>query len=157
MTYLQLDSRKHGIDPAQLAIHQEEIPEFNELLAGLYQDMRPNGELQRILFGQILHAFWNMRIARQHQAQALLKAGPLHSDIPALSKFLIANERAFYRAITELRSLQTELAYRATLASNEDSPLPDVPPLVRTAEVHKQVRLTALPTRQTAPTEPRHN
>ena len=75
----------------------------------------------------------------------------------SLSKFLLANELAFYRAITEFRSLQTELAYRAALARNEDSGLPDVTPLVRTAEVHKQVRLTALPTRQTAPTEPRHN
>ena len=142
-TQLQLSSRKHGIDAAQLAIHPTEIPEFNQLLAGLYQDLRPDGEVQRLLFGQILHSFWNMRIARKHQAQALLLGGPMHKDVQGISKFFIASERSFHRTTAELRSLQTELAYRATLADTEDSDLPDVPPLVRTAEVHKLVRRIA--------------
>ena len=49
MTDLLLNSRKHGIDAAQLAIHPEEVFEFNQLLEGLYADMRPNGETQRLL------------------------------------------------------------------------------------------------------------
>lgn len=143
MTDLLLNSRKHGIDSAQLAIHPEEVFEFNQLLEGLYADMRPNGETQRLLFGQILHAFWNMRIARKHEAQALLASGPLNKNVQALSKFYATNERTFHRATSELRNLQTEFAYRATLAQAEQSGLPDVPPLVRTSEVHKQVRRMA--------------
>ena len=140
---LQLSSRKHGIDAAQLAIHPDEVPEFNQLLEGLYEDMRPRGELQRLLFGQILHAFWNMRIARKHEATALLAGKPLHKEVQAISKFLTTHQRAFHRAVAELRSVQTELSYRATLAEAEDTDLPDVPPLVRTADVHRQVRRIA--------------
>ncbi len=143
MTDLLLNSRKHGIDAAQLAIHPEEIFEFNQLLEGLYADMRPNGETQRLLFGQILHAFWNMRIARKHEAQALLISGPLNKNVQALSKFYATNERTFHRATAELRNLQTEFAYRATLAQADEAGLPDVPPLVRTSDVHKQVRRMA--------------
>ena len=115
----------------------------SQLLEGLYVDMRPNGETQRLLFGQILHSVWNMRIARKHQAQVLLASGPLHKDIQTLAKFYNNCERAFHRAVSELRSLQTEFAYRATLADTERSEMPDVPPLVRTAEVHRQVRIFA--------------
>ena len=140
---LNLDSRKHGIDAAQLAIHPAEVHEFNQLLDGLYTDMRPTGEIQRLLFGQILHSGWNMRIARKHEAQALLKFGPASTSVQSTMRFYRDNERTFYRALTELRNLQTELAYRATLAEQEDATLPDVPPLVRTAQVHKQVRQTA--------------
>lgn len=140
MTQLNLNSRKHGIDAAQLAIHPEEIFEFNLFLDGLYDDMRPSGETQRLLFGQILHAAWNMRIARKHEAEELLASGPLNPKVQALSKFYTLNERAFHRAINELRSLQTEFAYRATLAEADGTALPNVPPLVRTAEVHRRVR-----------------
>ena len=148
MTALQLDSRKHGIDAAQLAIHPDETYEFNQLLEGLYDDMRPNGETQRLLFGQMLHAAWNMRIARKHEAQHLLLHGPTGKELAAISRFYLNYERTFYRAFNELRTLQTEFAYRVTLARTEHTELPDVPPLVRTAIVHRQVRLaTDAPTR----------
>jgi hypothetical protein len=135
-----LDPRKHGIDESQLAIRPEEIHQFNRSLAGLYDDMRPSGEIQRILFGQILHANWNMRIARQSQARLLLDAGPTAIGLKAVSHFYSNSERAFYRALSELRNIQTELAYRATLAGSQDQAIPDLPPLVRTAQVNKQVR-----------------
>jgi hypothetical protein len=135
-----LDPRKHGISASQLAIRPEEILEFNRFLHGLYDDMRPSGELQRLLFGQILHACWNMRLARQAEAEILLESGPAAPSLRAISQFYSKSERAFYKAVSELRSMQTELAYRATLAGDQDTPLPDIPPLVRTAQVHKQVR-----------------
>jgi hypothetical protein len=140
---LLLNSRKHGIDAAQLAIHPEEIDEFNELLEGLSTDLRPNGEVQRLLFGQILHASWNMRIARKHEAQALLTVGPMSKSLLQLTKFYLNSERTFYRAMQELRGLQTEFAYRVTLAQVEHTGLPDVPPLVHTSKVHRQVHLIA--------------
>ena len=146
MNELTLSSRKHGIDAAQLAIHPDEVSEFNELLDGLYADLRPHGETQRLLFGQILHSFWNMRIARKYQAQALLLSGPLNKDVQSLSRFYLTHERTFHRAMNELRNLQTEFAYRATLAGEDRTCLPDVPPLVRTSDVHRQVRrVTAMP------------
>ncbi len=135
-----LDSRKHGIGASQLAVRPEEIHEFNRCLAGLYADMRPSGEIQRLLFGLILHANWNMRIARIEEAKILLETGPAAPTLKALSQFYSKSERAFYKAVSELRAIQTELAYRATLADEQDAPLPDIPPLVRTALVHKQVR-----------------
>ncbi|HEY3743918.1 MAG TPA: hypothetical protein VGL53_28940 [Bryobacteraceae bacterium] len=137
-----LDPRKHGIDESQLAIRPHEIHEFNRFLAGLFLDMRPSGEIQRLLFGQILHASWNIRIARIEEAKILLASGPAAPALRAVSQFLQRSERAFFKAVAELRNMQTELAYRATLAATQDAPLPDIPPLVSTALVHKQVRST---------------
>jgi hypothetical protein len=137
-----LDPRKHGIDASQLAIHPHEILEFNRFLSGLYDDMRPSGEIQRLLFGQILYASWNMRLARIEEAKILLELGAAAAALKAISQFYSKSERAFYKAVSELRNIQTELAYRATLANSQDVPLPDIPPLVRTAQVHKQVRST---------------
>jgi len=139
---IDLDPRKHGLDASQLAVRPDEAAEFNRFLAGLFDDMRPSGELQRLLFGQIVYASWNMRISRKSEAALLLEHGPVAQNLKPVSQFYTRNERAFYKAVTELRNLQTELAYRATLSSDQDIEIPDVPPLVRTAQVHKQLRAT---------------
>ena len=137
-----LDPRKHGIDASQLAIRADEITEFNRVLTGLFDDLRPSGEIQRLLFGQILHACWNMRIGRREEAKILLEYGPAASSLKPILQFYSKSERQYHKAIASLRELQTELAYRATLAGDQTSPLPNVPPLVRTAHVHKLVHAT---------------
>lgn len=137
-----LDPRKHGIDASQLAIRADEINEFNRFLTGLFDDMRPAGEIQRLLFGQILHAAWNMRIARRAEAKILLADGPAAPGLKPVSQFYTRAEREFHKASNALCDIQTELAYRATLAGEQNVPLPDIPPLVRTAQVHKLVRST---------------
>jgi hypothetical protein len=137
-----LDPRKHGIADSELAIRPDEIAEFNFFLAGLFTDLRPSGEIQRQIFGQILHASWNMRLARKQEAQILLSLGIAHPSLKAVAQFYRACQREFYKATAELRHMQTELAYRATLAHDQNAQMPDIPPLVRTAEVHKQVRAT---------------
>ena len=138
-----LDPRKHGIDAAQLAIRADETIEFNCFLHALYDDLRPAGEIQRLYFGQLLHASWNMRIARREEARILLEFGPLADSLKTISPFYSRSEREYHKAIAELRQIQTELAYRATFAAEQGASLPDIPPLVRTAHVHKQVRATA--------------
>ena len=135
-----LDPRKHGIDAAQLAIRADEIDEFNRFLNGLCEDLRPAGELQRVLFGQILHACWNMRIARREEAKILLEAGPAAPALKSILQFYASAQREYHKAIKALRESQTELAYRATLATEQGTPLPNTPSLVRTAHVHRQVR-----------------
>src|SRR5450432_645115 len=114
-----LDPRKHGIDGSQLAIRADEINEFNRFLSGLYEDMKPSGETQRLLFAQILHASWNMRIARREEAIVILKFGLTADSLKPISVFYSRSEREFHKAMSALRDLQTELAYRATLASHD--------------------------------------
>ena len=145
---IELDSSKHGIDAAQLAIRADEIHEFNRFLRGLYEDLRPAGELQRMLFGQILHAGWNLRIGRREEASILLAFGPAHASLKTVLQFITRAERELHKSLAALRELQTELAYRATLAAEDDDEMPNLPPLVRTAHVHRQVRasLGHLPT-----------
>jgi hypothetical protein len=125
-----------------LAIRPEDIDEFNQFLTGLFDDLRPTGEMQRFLFGQILHAAWNMRLARKQEAQELIARADCASKVArAIAIQYRQHERSFFHAMKELRELQTEHAYRATLANEQDSALPDVPPLVRTSQVHRQVRM----------------
>lgn len=137
-----LDLSKHGIDASQLAIRADEIHEFNRFLSGLFSDMRPSGETQRLLFGQILHASWNMRIARREEATVILQYGVASNSLKLISLFYVRTERELHKSMAALRELQTELAYRATLAGDEAGPLPGIPPLVRSAHVHKLVRTT---------------
>ena len=152
-----LDLSKHGIDASQLAIRADEIDEFNRFLSGLFEDLRPTGEIQRSLFGQILHACWNMRIARREEAKILLADGPAASSLKPILQFYVKSEREYHKALTALSELQTELAYRATLSSEQATPLPDIPPLVRTAHVHRLVRTTLGPNKTVLHTRNRMN
>jgi hypothetical protein len=74
--------------------------------------------------------------------QSLTRIGPGGSSLKAISQLYSRSERALFKALSELRNIQTELAYRTTLSNAQDAPLPDLPPLVRTALVHKQARAT---------------
>jgi len=134
MKQLQLDPRKHGIGPTELAVRPEEIDEFNQFLEGMFNDYRPAGEAQRLMFGQILHASWNMRIARQLEAQALICCTSVEfKDLQSILRFLRQNERTFVRATKDLRNLQIEVARRETLAVPLDTSI-----LVSTRRITRQ-------------------
>jgi len=113
---------QHGLRSRQALVFPGEEPEYHRLRAGLQADLQPAGELETVLFDQIVHASWNMRRCRLAETGFLHQASgpaldPLLDDVGdarlrRIDQYARRAERAFYHAIKELRAIQTERQYR---------------------------------------------
>lgn len=126
----------HGLFSAALVIPQAERPAYDEMAGGLRADLHPEGALQESVFANLLSASWNLRRVRGLLAQLYdgsldpLADPALDAQVDRLSRYEQRFERAFYRAVAELRRLQTAAAAIAVAVNEEDaedwSPLTDV-------------------------------
>ena len=127
---------KHGLDSKEIFIAPGEQEHFNQFHAGLAAEINPEGALEQDLFHQLLHAAWNLRRVRIQESEIQEKASaaminPFLDDkfsaaLDRLAKHQVRIERAYHRALRELRSLQTNrhLANRLMLRGD----LPGKPP-----------------------------
>jgi hypothetical protein len=108
----------HGLCSAQLAVKPGQEDEFNEMQAGLYEEILPIGGLEDELFKALIHAAWNQRRCRQAEAGLQRKAAEQGLD-PLLDPAFEADLRridlygrraasAFHRNLKAIRDLQTE-------------------------------------------------
>jgi hypothetical protein len=80
---------------------------YQQLHEFLMAELQPQGILERLTFDNLVRAAWNMQALRSHHAVA-------------------RSERAYYRAIDELRKLQTNRALRELeLEAEEEDQVPD--------------------------------
>jgi hypothetical protein len=110
------NARKHGLSTSTLFIPAERMDEFQSLFKSLFSEIRPIGEVQSQFFEQLVHAAWNRTIARE-----LLTIALHHMDdkkIANANRYIAQYDRAFSKALKELKDLQTDLALRA-LSENE--------------------------------------
>src|SRR6202035_1252509 len=68
------NARKHGLTAAQFVIAAEDRDEFEESLAELQADVRPQGALQQILSHQLAESAWNLRRVRRMEAELTTSA-----------------------------------------------------------------------------------
>ena len=68
------NARKHGLTAAQLVIAPEDRQEFDELLAQLQTEIRPQGALQQILFDRLAASAWNLNRIRGMEADLTASA-----------------------------------------------------------------------------------
>lgn len=68
------NARTHGLTATGLVIAAEDREEFDELLAQLQADIRPQGALQQILFDQLVASAWNLRRIRRMEAELTASA-----------------------------------------------------------------------------------
>jgi hypothetical protein len=118
------NARKHGLTAARFVIAAQERTEFEQFLAELETEIRPQGPLQQILFDQLAVSAWNLRRVRAMEvevtAQVTSAADLLHNpDLTAkldrLGRYHTRIERTFYRSLRELKALQTDAALTPTL------------------------------------------
>jgi len=135
---------KHGLTARDLVVRAGETEEFNHLRASLQEEIQPQGALEHDLFGQLVHAAWNLRRVRRLEAD--LSRGPHDrladdSSEKAFNRFARYHarfERSYFRCLRELRALQTNRALRAQL---QPQPQPaDVPALASIRELTKRTR-----------------
>ena len=109
------NASKHGLTAREVVIAPGEQEIFDNLLAGLEADVKPQGALQQALFNELVASAWNLRRVR------LLEADPRHQDNPAeldrLARHHTRIERSFHRCLKELKILQTNAVIHASLPS----------------------------------------
>ena len=133
---------KHGLNARDLVIRAEEFEEFDLLRSSLEADLQPQGALEHDLFGQLVHASWNLRRVRRLESD--LACGPqdrLADDSceKAFNRFARHHarfERSYFRCLRELRVLQTNRALRDQLQLV-------IPALASIREMSKRTRTTS--------------
>ena len=135
------NSWKHGLTARELIVRDDEREEFETLSAGLVAELRPSGALEEVIFNQLLHAAWNQHRLRRLEAELFHDnldplADPAHTaTLDRYARYQVRMERAFTRALRELRTLQTERALRLTVSLKAEKIMP---PLGSMAELAKR-------------------
>jgi hypothetical protein len=105
---------KHGLTGRGLVVLPGEEDEFHALQASLQAEVQPATTLEHLLFDQLLHAAWNLRRIRRLEAELFdgvrdpLTDPALEARLHTLARYQARAERSFYRALKELRTLQTQ-------------------------------------------------
>ena len=120
---------EYGLTAKELVIAPGDEAAFAELLAGFEQDLQPQGVLEQIIFDQIVHAAWNLRLFRILETE-LVEDGEdplLNIDkgerVERIARCAARAERALYRSIRELRALRTGRTLRQAAAGRGVIPL----------------------------------
>lgn len=116
------NARKHGLSAASIFIPPGREDEFKELYSDFFHEIRPVGPLQAEYFDQLIHARWNLGLAREFHARALAEMD--EKKIATAARYLSQFERAFARAHKAIKDEQTDLALRAI---PENEPIADLP------------------------------
>lgn len=101
---------RHGLTAKHLVVPEDQREYFETLRADLAAELSPQGAVETLTFNELLHAAWNLHRFRLLEAQ--------HPDddpafLDRLSRYQARAQRAYYRALGELRTLQTNRVIRA--------------------------------------------
>src|ERR1017187_4343606 len=111
------NSLKHGLTALQVVIPGESQADFDQLLAGLAADRKPEGELEIQTLGEIAASTWRLARARARETVALTVSNDLFlmSATPGATaafdrilRYIGAIERQLNRATIRLQQLQAE-------------------------------------------------
>jgi hypothetical protein len=133
---------KHGLTSQHLVIRIDERDEFAALRDGLSAELAPQGAVEAITFQELLHAAWNLHRFRRIEAETCsgtpedLTRPETAALLDRLTRYQARAQRAYYRALAELRTLQTNRALRAFKIDPDD--LPEVPAIADINELTKQ-------------------
>ncbi len=112
------NARTHGLTAREVVIHPGEQPDFDQLLEDLTDELAPQGALEKLTFNNLVHAAWNQRRCRLLEADLAAKGlDPLvdpeaEAESARIGRYAARAERSYYRALRELRTLQTNRALR---------------------------------------------
>ncbi|MFN7924491.1 MAG: hypothetical protein U0Q16_30600 [Bryobacteraceae bacterium] len=134
----------HGLFTATFAVAPEHQIEFEFFLELQRDELQPQGVNEEVIFANLVQAAWKTEVTRRLEAEALLEQNEANLD--KYSRYATRFERAYYRALNELRKLQTERALRqseAAAAPNEAPPLADIAKLKKQTQTATQLALDA--------------
>lgn len=148
------NARKHGLSAKDVVIAAEDREEFDELLAALQADIRPQGALQQVLFDELVACAWNLRRVRRMEAELtasaesyldILNNPGLATHLDRLARHHTRIERSFHRSLRELKALQTDAALALTLPG---AFMQNVQPLASKTQITKRTQSLAVADRK---------
>jgi hypothetical protein len=128
------NARTHGLCASDRLVANEDQAEFIAMEVKLILDIGPKGELEQILFNEILTASWQLRricrmeteLSAGHDSYtALLDDEGLQKKLDRLGRHHTRFERTFHRSLKELKALQTSRAQKEE-APEENQDRPDL-------------------------------
>jgi hypothetical protein len=124
---------RHGLTSRHLVIRDDEREEFEALQESLSAELAPQGAVEAVVFQELVHAAWNLARFRRIEAEASTGTAADFSDpattvvLDRLGRYQARTQRAYYRALQELRTLQTNRALRAfKLKEEEEAEVPAI-------------------------------
>ncbi len=135
---------RHGLTAARLVVRDDEREEFTALHDALLAELDPQGVVETVTFDELLHAAWNLHRFRRIESEVSLGTLQDFTDpqttavLDRLTRYQARAQRAYYRALQELRALQTNRALRAFKLEEEDEAA--VPAIAAINELTKQSR-----------------
>ena len=143
---------RHGLTAKHLVIRPDDQAEFDQFQADLAAELDPQGTVEALTFHDLLHAAWNLRRFRRIESE--LSTGDASdfyeptsaAALDRLTRYQTRTQRAYYKALAELRTLQTNRALR--VQKLEDPADPEVPVITDinnlTKQTHSEVMDEAL-------------
>jgi hypothetical protein len=134
----------HGLTAKHLVFRDDEREQLAELESALAAELDPHGPTETVVFDQLLHAAWNLRRFGRIEAElstgdaADFADGPNTAALDRLTRYQNRAQRAYYKAVAELRTLQTNRALRTIKLEPEFEP--EVPAITDINEFAKQSR-----------------
>lgn len=134
----------HGLTAKHLVIRDGEHEEFAVLQEALTAELYPQGAVENIVFHEILHACWNLSRYRRIEAEFSSGDAADFADpntcvvLDRLGRYQARAQRACYKAIRELRTIQTNRALRARKLEQEEAG--KVPAIADINELTKQTQ-----------------
>jgi len=107
------NSRKHGLCSDQLVIREDQREAYNTLHDSLYEELEPANRMESIFVDQMIVSDWNMARIREMEVQYHQNNPEARSDISShkelilLRRYYVTAERGFFRALRELRLIQS--------------------------------------------------
>jgi hypothetical protein len=135
---------KHGLTAKNLTVPDDLREEFEALREDFLAQFNPQRAAEMTTFNDLLHAAWNLHRYRQFEAEA--SVGTLEdfnnpekfAALERITRYHSRIQRAYYRALKELRQLQTDRALRICLMCDEDKEA--LPQVMDVAKWQKQTR-----------------
>jgi hypothetical protein len=150
---------KHGLTSTYFvkADTKEDKKDFKDLDEALRAELNPQGALENLAFLDLLHAAWNLHRSRHMEAELGRGEpkdfyGPAFTWLDRIARYQTRCQRAYYRALAELRTLQTNRALRE--AAQVQGNMEAIPVLADMRKLTKQTQRPvhkALPDRSPTP------
>jgi hypothetical protein len=131
----------HGFTAQRLSLPPDQQEQYDELREALRQELTPEGLMEILAFDQLVREAWKLQ-SIQAMEDRLLSEGlksvqeeETAKTLDRLNRYQAAAGRAWYRALKELRALQTERTLRGTI---RDEIAALIPTLASLAAVTRQ-------------------
>ena len=129
-----------GLTARHLVVRDDEREEFAQFQQALLDELAPQGPIETFTFHEVLHAAWNLHRFRRLEAELSSGAAADFSEpnpaLDRLARHQARAQRAWYRALKELRTLQTNRALRSQKLENPADP--EVPAIADINELTKR-------------------